>query len=199
MSAAAPGDAAPAGARHPGRRRREPGDAGGNGRGPSRGILITILGAVVSGGIAAATLAPGPTTGGEPPAGTSEPSLMPLAPADIPAALPTLDPVTAKAALDDAKSCKAPLAWVTLAKRPGSRGGMVRIASGAYVSPPIQLTDVRQRIATPYPAPYPTGRGVLSLLGDANEVWVQLYPGWFVPTLSGTASVNVHWTPRNPC
>lgn len=199
MSAAAAGDAASAGARQPGRRQRDPGNSGGGRRGPGRSILITIIGAVVTGGIATATLSPDRSAGGEPPVGTAEPSLQPLAPADIPAALPTLDPATSKAAVDDAKACKAPLAWVAFAKRPGSGGGLVRIASGAYLSPPIQLTDALQRVAIPYPAPYSTGRGVLSLLGDATEVWFQLTPGWFVPVLSGTASINVHWTPGNPC
>jgi hypothetical protein len=35
---------------------------------------------------------------------------------DMTNALPTLDPATPKAAVEDAKSCKAALAWVTLAK-----------------------------------------------------------------------------------
>jgi hypothetical protein len=143
---------------------------------------------------------PGIVGGRSGPAGDAEPTLSALAPADIPAALPTLDPTTSKAAVDDAKSCKAPLGWVTLVQRPGGRGdGMVRIRSGSYLSPPIQVTNVPQRIAIPYPAPYPTGRGVLSLVGDADEVWFYLTPGWFIPTLKGAASINVHWTVGNPC
>jgi hypothetical protein len=186
----------------PGRPPRDPSQDPGNGkkRGPSRGILIIIAGALITAGIAAAAVGPG-LLGGKPagPAGDAEPILSSLAPSDIPAALPTLDPATSKAAVDDAKACKAPLGWVTLVKRPGSRGGMVRIRSGSYLSPPFQLTEAPQRIAIPYPAPYPTGRGVLSLIGDADEVWFYLTPGWFVPTLKGTASINVHWTPGNPC
>jgi len=162
--------------------------------------MITIIGALVTAGIATAAVFPG-LIGGKPsgPTGDAEPTLAALAPTDIAIALPTLDPVTSKAAVEDAKSCKAPLAWVTLVKRPGSRGGMVRISSGAYLSPPFQLTDAPQRIAIPYPAPYPTGLGVLSLVGDADEVWFYLTPGWFLQTLKGTASINVHWTPGNPC
>jgi len=200
--AAAAGGGASAGKRHPDRPNRGPGDESGDRkkRGPSRGILITIIGALITGGIAGATVSPGPV-GGKPPglAGSAEPSLSTLPPSDIPSALTTLDPATSKAAVDDAKSCKAPLAWVTLAKPPGSRGGLVRIVSGAYLSPPYQLTDAPRRIAIPYPAPYPTGRGVLSLDGDADQVWFHLTPGWFVRSLRGTASINVHWIPANPC
>ena len=202
MSGAAAGDGASAGAGQPGRPQRDPGYEPGDGkkRGPSRGIMITIIGALVTAGIATAAVFPD-LIGGKPSgsARDTEPSLSALAPTDITSALPTLDPATSKAAVEDAKSCKAPLAWVTLVKRPGSRGGMVRISSGTYLSPPFQLTDAPQRVAIPYPAPYPTGRGVLSLLGDADEVWFYLTPGWFVESLKGTASINVHWTPGNPC
>jgi hypothetical protein len=203
MSGAAVGNGAAAGAGAAGQPRRDPGHEPGDGkkRSPSRGMIITIVGALVTAGIATAAVFPDRIGGGTPsgPAGDAEPTLSALAPADVATALPTLDPATSKAAVDDAKSCKASLGWVTLVKRPGSRGGMVRIRSGTYLSPSFQLTDAPQRIAIPYPAPYPTGRGVLSLVGDANEVWFYLTPGWFVPTLKGTASINVHWTPKNPC
>jgi hypothetical protein len=202
MSGAAAGVGASAGAGAPGRPQRDPGYEPGDGkkRDPSPGIMITIVGALVTAGIATAAVFPG-LIGGKPsgPAGDVEPTLSALAPTDLTRALPTLDPTTSKDAVEDAKSCKAPLAWVTLVKRPGSRGGMVRISSGTYLSPPFQLTDAPQRIAIPYPAPYPTGRGVLSLVGDADELWFYLTPGWFVQTLKGTASINVHWTPGNPC
>lgn len=181
--------------------RRDPGQEPGDGkkRGPSRGILITIAGALVTAGIATAVVLPGLVGGRSGPASGEEPTLSQLAPADISAALPTLDPATSKAAVEDAKNCKAPLGWVILKKRPGGRGGMVRIRSGSYLSPPIQVTDTPQRIAIPYPAPYPSGRGVLSLVGDADEVWFYLTPGWFLPTLKGAASINVHWKVGNPC
>src|SRR5215475_456253 len=202
MSAAAARDGMSAGAGVSAPPQRDPGyePRDGKKRGPSRSILITIIGAVVTAEIATAAVFSDLISGKPPgPAGNAEPTLSALAPTDITTALSTLDPATSKAAVEDAKSCKAPLAWVTLVKRPGSRGGMVRINSGTYLSPPFQLTDAPQRIAIPYPAPYPTGRGVLSLVGDADEVWFYLTPGWFIPTLKGTASINVHWTPGNPC
>lgn len=166
-------------------------------RSPWRGILITIAGSLVTAGVATAVVSPGLVVPG--PAGNAEPTLAALAPAEIPAALPTLDPATSKAAVDDAKACKAPLASVIVVQRPGGRGGMVRIRSGIYLSPPIALTDTPQRVAVPYPSPYPAGRGVISLVGDADDVWLYLRPAWFLPSLKGASSINVHWTVGNPC
>ncbi len=209
MSGAAGRDEPSASAREPGQPQPDPGHKPDDGkkRAPVRGILITVIGAVVTAGIATAAVSPG-LIGGEPsgPAGNPEPTLSALAPADITTALPTLDPVTSKAAVENAKRCKVPLAWVMLVKPPGSPGGLVRINSGgsnsfqgSYLSPPFRLTDTPQRIAIPYPAPYPTGHGVLSLVGDADEFWFYLTPGWHIHRLKGTAYINVHWKPGNPC
>jgi hypothetical protein len=148
-------------------------------------------------GIAAVVVLPN-LRGDKPAAVGEESTLEVLLPADINAALPTLDPGTSKAAVDDAKNCKAPLAWVTLTQRPGGNGGMVRIRSGLYVSPPIKLTTTPQRVAVPYPAPYPAGRGVLTLVGEADGVGFYLTPGG-VHDVNGTYSVNVRWQVRNPC
>jgi hypothetical protein len=165
--------------------------------GPPRRIVIGIAGAIVTAGIAAVVLLPS-ITRDKPAAVGEESTLEVLVPADINAALPTLDPGTSKAAVDDAKNCKAPLAWVTLTQRPSGHGGMVRVRSGQYLSPPIKLTPAPQRIAIPYPAPYPVGRGVLSLVGEADQVGFYLTPG-IVQDVNGTYSVNVRWQVRNPC
>lgn len=163
--------------------------------GSSRGIWIGIAGGLAIAGIAAVTILPG---GGEkPPVVGEESTLEVLIPADINGALPTLDPGTSKAAVDDAKNCKAPLAWVTLTQRNG-HGGMVRIRSGQYLSPPIKLTPAPQRVAIPYPAPYPVGRGVLTLVGEADQVGFFLTPGG-IQDVNGTYSINVRWQVRNPC
>jgi hypothetical protein len=163
--------------------------------GPSRGTWIGIAGGLAIAGIAAITILPGPAD--KPPVAGEESTLEVLIPGDINAALPTLDPGTSKAAVDDAKNCKAPLAWVTLTQRNG-HGGMVRVRSGSYVSPPIKLTPIPQRVAVPYPAPYPTGRGILTLLGEADQVGFFLTPGG-IHDVNGTYSVNVRWQVRNPC
>jgi hypothetical protein len=165
--------------------------------GSSRGILIGIVGGLVIAGIAAGVVLPRIVVD-KPAAVGEESTLEVLAPADINAALPTLDPGTSKAAVDDAKNCKVPLAWVTLTQRPSGNGGMVRIRSGQYVSPPIKLTPTPQRVAVPYPAPYPTGRGVLTLVGEADKVGFYLTPGG-VHDVNGAYSVNVRWQVRNPC
>jgi hypothetical protein len=164
--------------------------------GSSRGIVIGIAGGIVIAGIAAGVL--WPRAGDQPPAGVGDESTLEvLVPGDINAALPTLDPGSSKTAVDDARNCKAPLGWVTLTQKNG-HGGMVRIRSGTYVSPPIKLTPTPQRVAIPYPAPYPTGRGVLTLLGEADQVGFFLTPGG-IHDVNGTYSVNVRWQVRNPC
>jgi hypothetical protein len=165
--------------------------------GSSRGTLIGIAGGLVTAGIAAVVVLPG-VTRDKPAAVGEESTLEVLVPADIDAALPTLDPGTSKAAVDDARNCKAPLAWVTLTQRATGHGGMVRVRSGPYLSPPIKLTTAPQRIAIPYPAPYPVGRGVLTLVGEADQVGFYLRPGG-VHDVNGTYSVNVRWQVRNPC
>jgi hypothetical protein len=185
-------ESAPGG--QPGPRREPPRD---NKPGSSRGTVIGIIGGLVIAGIAAAVV--WPRLNGDKPVGVGEESTLEvLAPADINAALPTLDPGTAKAAIDDAKNCKAPLAWVTLTQRSGERGDLVRVRSGPYLSPAIKLTLAPQRIAVPYPAPYPAGRGVLTLVGEAEQVGFYLRPGG-VHDVNGAYSINVRWQVRNPC
>jgi hypothetical protein len=183
----------------PGGQDRPPGQEPPRGKKPgsSRGTWIGIAGGLAIAGIAAIVVLPG-LRGDKPASLGEESTLEVLIPADINAALPTLDPGTSKAAVDDAKNCKAPLAWVTLTQRPSGHGGMVRVRSGSYQSPPIKLTPIPQRIAIPYPAPYPMGRGVLTLVGEADQVGFYLTPGG-VHDVNGTYSVNVHWQVRNPC
>ena len=164
------------------------------------GAAIVIVGALITAGIAAVALTPGLMGARSSAAGGyEEPTLSALAPSEIAAAVPTLDPTTSQAVVADAKSCKAPLAWVALVTRAGAPSGMVRIRSGAYLSPAFHVTGIPQRIAIPYPAPYAAGRGVLSLVGDASDLWFYLTPGWFIETLNGAASINVVWTPGSPC
>jgi hypothetical protein len=162
----------------------------------SRRTLIGIVGGLLITGIAGVLIVPN-IVRDKPPVVGEESTLDVLVPGDINLAMPTLDPGTSKQAVDDAKNCKAPLAWVTLTQRNG-QGGMVRVRSGQYLSPPIKLTPVPQRIAVPYPAPYPMGRGVLTLVGEADQVGFFLRPGG-IHDVNGTYSVNVHWQVRNPC
>jgi len=166
--------------------------------GTLRMLIIAAAGAAVTGLIVAGAIGSG---GFGMLSHSSEPTLAALAPSDIPAAMATLDPATSQEAVADAKACRAPMAWVTLVKQAGSPDGTVRIRSGSYLSPPVRVTEVPQRIALPYPAPYATGHGVLWAVGEGSGVTVYLTPGWNVPALNGGdgASINVVWTPRNPC
>src|SRR5260370_29063103 len=96
--------------------------------GSSRGTLIGIAGGLVIAGIAAVVVLPRLVR--DKPAGVGEESTLEvLVPADINAALPTLDPGTSIAATGDANNCKPRLPWVTLTRRPSVHGGMVRIRS----------------------------------------------------------------------
>jgi len=100
---------------------------------------------------------------------------------------------------EEARQCKTPLAFVTLALQPGAPPASIRIRSGNYLSPSLRLTDAPRRIAVPFPAPYPTGRGVLSVEGAAQGLTVWLSPAWRVGNLTGIAHRNVVWVPTNPC
>jgi len=122
-----------------------------------------------------------------------------VAASDIPAATETLDPATSGQLAAGAKNCTVPLAYVRITKRPDAAGGVIRIRSGNYVSPPFQMTDAPQQVAIPYPAPYPTGHGTISIEGNASGALVSLYPTWNVETVSGSAARNVIWKPGNPC
>jgi hypothetical protein len=116
----------------------------------------------------------------------------------IDAAATTMNLVGAKNAVDDAKSCRIPLAVITLAAASGT-ASTIRVHSGNYVSPSYLLTDQPQRIAIPFPAAYPSGRGVISVEGQAQNLDVALTPTWKINSLTGTAARNVIWTPKNGC
>jgi hypothetical protein len=118
---------------------------------------------------------------------------------EIAAAAQTIDPAIAGQFADEAKSCKVPLAQLTIAKVPGASGGTIRIRSGHYLSPPFELTDAPQRIAIPFPASYPVGHGEISVEGNASGAMISLLPGWTVATVNGSAVHSVFWKTGNPC
>src|SRR3954454_12146989 len=102
-------------------------------------------------------------------------------------------------ALDEARQCKAPLAYVTISAAPGGSPSRVRIRSGGYQSPNILITDAPRRVAIPFPAPYPSGRGMISVEGAAFGLNVWLLPGRSFSAFNGTVDIPVNWTPKNPC
>ena len=122
-----------------------------------------------------------------------------VAPAEITDASRTLDPATSEQLASRAKECSVPLAQVAIWKTPGASGGAIRIRSGSYISPVFTLTDAPQRVAIPFPAPYASGQGVISVEGAADGAVISVSPAWHINSPVGSASLHVIWTPKDPC
>ncbi len=158
-----------------------------------RASLVAGAGGVVAGLAVATILIAGPAS--RPASAT----LDAVASADLSEAALSLDQTAGKQALDDARECKVPLAYVTLVTGPGDPPARIRIRSGAYLSPSISITNAPRRVAIPFPAAYASGKGVISIEGTAQNLSAWLAPARFVPHLAGTDVINVVWTPKNPC
>lgn len=111
----------------------------------------------------------------------------------------SVDPATGSQPLQDARNCKVPMAYVTLAATGSDKPNRVRIHSGSYQSPTIVITSEPRRIAIPFPAAYETGRGVISVEGEAKDLSIWLAPVWSSPLVTGPQVINVVWTPKSPC
>ena len=122
-----------------------------------------------------------------------------LDPAEIAVAGSTLAGPSQSALLADAKSCRAPIAVVTLSKQLSAVGGTIRIRSGSYLSPAFKVEATPQRIAIPFPAPYSAGRGTISVEGAATGVQLSLTPTWSAPDLVGRGFINLVWQTNKPC
>lgn len=133
------------------------------------------------------------------PGSSNEAKLTPVAVSELDAAAATLIGSQAAQRVADAKTCKAPLVVLTIVKKGGSPDATIRIGSGDYVSPPFVVTDKPQQVAVPFPAPYPVGKGVMSVMGEGKDITVYMTPGWTVPILSGTATHNVWWDTKPNC
>jgi hypothetical protein len=163
-------------------------DAGGP---PWRRLAPPLIAGLVA-GIAIVAMVSSPRSNGE------AAELASVAGIEVDAAASTINPVGAKDAVDEARSCRTPLAQIALAAASGTTS-TIRVHSGGYVSPSYVLTDQPQRIAIPFPAAYPSGRGVISIEGQAQDLAVALTPTWKINSLTGTAAMNVIWTPKNGC
>jgi len=166
---------------------------------PPRSTLMPFAIALVGGALTVGALVLASNRGSNIASAPDASDLAIVTVADIPAATPTINPAVAAGLAQEAKDCRVPLARVLVSKTAGSAGGTIRIRSGNYLSPPFQLTDTPQQVATPFPAPYATGRGVLSIEGKATGAVISLYPAWKVETLTGAAAHNVVWNPNKPC
>jgi len=164
---------------------------------PSRkrrtGLLVGLIGGLLTAGAVLFTL-----NGGAPFLAKNS-TLSLVAPAEITDASRTLDPASSEQLARRAKECSVPLAQVAIWKTPGASGGAIRIRSGGYISPVFTLTDAPQRVAIPFPAPYATGQGVISVEGTADGAVISVAPAWHINSLVGSASLDVVWTPKDPC
>jgi hypothetical protein len=95
--------------------------------------------------------------------------------------------------------CERRLAWVTVARSPGQAAGRIRLQSGGYLSPAFDLGETPVRVALPFPAPYPAGRGTISALGTTADAVVALAPPWHVAAQSGAHAIEVTWRPVAGC
>jgi hypothetical protein len=120
---------------------------------------------------------------------------------DVTAALATMEGPTAFLARFKTRTagCPEPLAWVALARAPGQPAGTVRLGSGGYYSPVFDLSDVPVRVAIPYPGPYESGHGTLTVMGAGGRATVALRPAWQVPTQGGAATREVTWHAGDRC
>jgi hypothetical protein len=117
---------------------------------------------------------------------------------DLDSAIVSMNQSAARA-IDEARQCKAPLAYVVLQAQAGPASLSVRIRSGAYLSPWMQLTESPRRVAIPFPSPYLTGKGELFVEGALRPVTIWLTPGRIVGADAASAHIPVVWTPTNPC
>ena len=127
-------------------------------------------------------------------------SVTDVSPGDLQAALDTVAGTPRQLAqLRERDACGRRLAWVTIMRAPGQAPGRIRLRSGSYYSPPFDLLETPVRVALPYPAPYETGRGVISVVGATTAAVVALIPPWHVPAQAGVEARNVTWTPVGVC
>ncbi len=110
----------------------------------------------------------------------------------------TLAPEQAARLVEAARRCREPLARIAIWRRPGTPAAAVSIISGSYRSPSFPLTTTPSLVALPFPAPYASGHGRLSIVSDAQELGIGLRPPIHT-AMNGTLLVNVWWTPRGGC
>jgi hypothetical protein len=163
------------------------------GSGELKPVLIACLGGLLT----AALLIGAVAAGGA--AKRAGPTLDAVAKHELNDAILSLDPATAGTAANDARQCKTPLAFVTMMVAPGQPPASIRIRAGSYLSPSIRITESPRRVAVPFPAPYPTGYGTLSIEGSARGLNIWLIPGTKIETLDGAQAIPVTWTPKPPC
>jgi hypothetical protein len=148
-----------------------------------------VAGGIVTGGVAGPWLANRPGDGQQ---------LETVPTAALPQVESTLAPEQAAHLVEAARLCHEPLARIAIWRRPGTPEGAVSIISGTYHSPSFPLTTTPSLVALPFPAPYASGHGRLTVVGGANELGIALRPPLHT-AMNGTLLVNVWWTPLAGC
>ncbi len=157
-----------------------------------RALLVTVIGAVVTGGLVGNA---GRLLRGQ--ADLFEISQVEFK--DLAEAGDSLNQSVANKLIDDAKNCREPLSFLTF-KSLGSNGGSIQVLTGLYQSPVITLRPHEAlRLALPWPASYQSGTGAYTLINNTDGVGVYLRPGLRVEAGPSRHIINVRWTPRNPC
>lgn len=95
--------------------------------------------------------------------------------------------------------CRRPLAWVSLVSAPGEPPSRVRLISGTYYSPLFEVSATPVRVAVPFPAPYESGRGVLTAIDVGGSASIALLPAWRVSAQDGKTTRAVTWQPVKNC
>lgn len=141
------------------------------------------------------------TANNESRAAISEVALASVDDGDVAAALATMigPPEFLEKFKPSDKECAQPLAWLSISRSPGQPAGEVRIRSGAYISPLFSLPDAPLRIAIPYPAPYQTGHGTLTVFANGGRPTVELVPAWKIVAPGGLENHAVSWRPIRKC
>jgi hypothetical protein len=156
-----------------------------------------MIGFGIAGGVLAGSLVGGliGTNGGD----TEAPSLESVPTASLPEVQGTLDPTQALQLVENARHCREPLARVAIWHSPEARGGTVSIRSRGYQSPQFVLTETPRLVALPYPAAYPSGHGVLTVVGQASGFTIALTPRRAIPDLKESVAIQVRWTAAEGC
>jgi hypothetical protein len=117
----------------------------------------------------------------------------------IPGAITTLNPGAQQTARSDARECRFPMGFITVATPGNPAGGTVRFRTSKYQSPPFHITDKPQQIAIPSPLPGTGGIDLLSADGDAKGLLVSLYPAARMEPVNGSSTIRVVWPAQPPC
>ena len=154
-------------------------------------LIIATLGGLVTGGAIAGYLDANKLA-------TSGFELQNIAAVDLDSASQSLVAQSAANLVDDAKSCRQPLAYLTFGPTE-TAGGTIRFRSGTYHSPNVRLGVGPSRIALPFPAPYAAGAGQIEIENTSPGADIFLRPGVHVDATQGRSIVNVHWKTDKPC